>query len=184
MLRRIGLLFLTFALLVSAVGFTVKPAAAAATCTQWYTVKYGDTLYKIGVKYGVSWKYLQQINHISNPNKIYAGQTICVATSTSGGTTTSSAFPYFFITSVVRDNKVTITGYRYPANTKFTVYMGPYGTLGVGGYYVTSFNTGAGGTITKTFMIPPELYGHTKIAIRTQDTPWFAYNWFWNTTAY
>ena len=101
-----------------------------------------------------------------------------------GGVTPSyTGYPYFFIKSVVRNNTVTIVGYNYPKNTKFNVYMGPNGTKGVGGYFVTSFNSGSGGTINKTFPIPPELVGSTKIAIRTQGNVYFAYNWFWNNTA-
>jgi hypothetical protein len=94
-----------------------------------------------------------------------------------------SGYPYFFIQSVVRDSTVKIVGYNYPPNTKFNVYMGPIGTKGAGGYFVTSFNSGAGGTITKSFPIPPELYGRAKIAIRTQGNVYYAYNWFWNNTA-
>lgn len=291
MFRKIGFILLAITILAAAVGFSAQPASAA-TCTQWYTVQKGDTLNKIAVKFGTSWQYLAQINHLPNPNKIYTGQTLCVKTSSSGGSssntptpyfmivsvqkdksvtiktyqfpaqdnfkvlmgpygtqgkngikvgnyssgngqsktvtypipaelkgsykiairlqsTTGSGFfaynwfynntaqgstdggssssqgtPYFNIKSVVKNDKVSIVGYKYPANTKFTVYMGPYGTKGVGGYFVTTFNTGAGGTINKTFPIPPELYGLAKIAIRTQANPWYAYNWFYNNTAY
>ncbi|MCU0488391.1 MAG: LysM peptidoglycan-binding domain-containing protein [Anaerolineales bacterium] len=293
MWKRIGMLFLALTILAAAAGFSVQPAQAA-TCGQWYTVRHGDTLYKIGLKFGVTWKYLVQLNDLANPNKIYSGQVLCVATksappppanyypyfmidsvvrdksvtittyhfppqdnfrvlmgpygtqakngikvgnyssgggasktvtypipdefkgdyriairlesttgsgffaynwfynNTAGGGSSSdggsssgdySGYPYFFIQSVVRDDKVTIIGYNYPKNTDFTVYMGPYGMKGKGGYFVTSFNSGKGGTIQKTFFIPPELYGSTKIAIRTEDTPWYAYNWFWNNTA-
>lgn len=198
MIKRIGLLFLALAILVAASGFSAQPASASS-CTQWYTVKRGDTLNKIGIKFGVSWTYLAKINHIPNPNKIYTGQVLCV----SGGQPAPqpppcpqpqpqpqcppqpapSPTPYFFIQSVVRNDKVTIQGYNYPPNTKFNVYMGPVGSQGKGGYFVTSFNSGKGGTITKTFPIPPEMVGAQKIAIRTQGNVFYAYNWFWNNTA-
>lgn len=290
MFKRFGLLFLMLVILIAVVGFTPR-SAQAATCTQWYTVKPGDNLYRIGLKFGVSWTYLAKLNHIPNPGKIFVGQVLCVSTSssqtqtgtiptfsivsvkrgvsvtirthnfpandkfnvlmgkmgtkgvgginvgtyqsgngaskvvtypipaalkgdariairlqsktgsgffaynwfynnTTGGATggggvsgSYSGYPYFFISAVQRNNSVTITGYNYPPNTKFSVYMGPMGTKGIGGYYVTSFNSGSGGTISKNFPIPPELYGSTKIAIRTQGNVFYAYNWFWNTTA-
>jgi LysM repeat protein len=186
MLKKIGFLSLALIILVAAVGFSAQPAAAS-TCTKWYTVRPGDNLYRIGMKFGVSWTYLAKINHISNPSKIYSGQVLCVSTTsggTSGGTSSGNyGYPYFFIQAVSRNNTVSITGYNYPTNTKFDVYMGPIGTKGVGGYYVTSFNSGSGGKIAKTFPIPPELYGSAKIAIRTQDGPFYAYNWFWNNNA-
>lgn len=41
-----------------------------------YTVRPGDTLSGIAAKYGTSYQKLAQINGITNPNVIYAGQTI------------------------------------------------------------------------------------------------------------
>jgi LysM repeat protein len=38
-----------------------------------YRVKCGDTLSKIALRYGTSVGYLASVNHIVNPNKIYAG---------------------------------------------------------------------------------------------------------------
>ena len=39
-----------------------------------YTIKRGDTLFKISKKFKVSVKELIRINNIKNPNKIYAGE--------------------------------------------------------------------------------------------------------------
>ena len=39
-----------------------------------YTVQYGDTLSQIAQKYGVPIRCIVQLNHISNPNLIYAGE--------------------------------------------------------------------------------------------------------------
>ena len=41
-----------------------------------YTVKSGDTLSGIASKYGTTYQKLAQINGISNPNIIYAGQVL------------------------------------------------------------------------------------------------------------
>ena len=46
--------------------------------TQYYTVRPGDTLSGIAAKYGTTYQKLAQINGITNPNKIYAGQRIKV----------------------------------------------------------------------------------------------------------
>lgn len=45
---------------------------------QHYTIHSGDTLSGIAMKYGTTVGKLQQLNGISNPNKIYAGQNIRV----------------------------------------------------------------------------------------------------------
>jgi hypothetical protein len=44
----------------------------------WYRIRYGDTLYGIAWKFGVTTWQLQQWNHINNPNLIYAGMVIKV----------------------------------------------------------------------------------------------------------
>ncbi|AUM58505.1 hypothetical protein KNT81_gp266 [Proteus phage phiP4-3] len=41
-----------------------------------YTVRFNDTLSEIAMNLGVSVEYLQILNNITNPNKIYVGNTI------------------------------------------------------------------------------------------------------------
>lgn len=45
---------------------------------QYYTVKSGDTLSAIASKYGTTYQKIAQLNGISNPNLIYAGQRLRV----------------------------------------------------------------------------------------------------------
>lgn len=52
------------------------PPPPVTTC--WYRVRYGDTLYAIAWKFGVTTWQLQQWNGIKNPNYIYAGQLLKV----------------------------------------------------------------------------------------------------------
>ena len=51
-----------------------------------YTVKKGDTLYDIAKQHGTTYQEIAKANGISNPNLIYAGQTLNI-----GGNTTSEA---------------------------------------------------------------------------------------------
>lgn len=53
-------------------------AKKAPGSTKTHTIKSGDTLSSIAKKYGTTVKNLQNLNSISNPNKIYAGQKIKV----------------------------------------------------------------------------------------------------------
>jgi len=46
--------------------------------SQYYTVQSGDTLSGIAAKYGTTYQNLAQMNGISNPDIIYAGQKIRV----------------------------------------------------------------------------------------------------------
>ena len=93
--------------------------------------------------------------------------------------------PTIWIVSVVRNTSVTIRTNNFPAGVNFDVLMGPMGTRGIGGYYVSTFNSGAGGSMVLTFNIPAALAGSNRIAIRTQNlaTRYYSYNWFWNNTA-
>lgn len=44
----------------------------------YYTVRWGDDLYRIGLKYGISWVPLAHANGLHNANYIYAGQVLRV----------------------------------------------------------------------------------------------------------
>jgi lysozyme len=47
-----------------------------ATAGETYTVQSGDTLSGIAAKFGTNYQYLASLNHLSNPNQIYVGQTL------------------------------------------------------------------------------------------------------------
>ena len=96
-----------------------------------------------------------------------------------------TGYPVFYITAVVRDQNVTISGMNFPPNLKFAVTMGPMGTRGIGGYNVGTIDSGAGGSLTAKFPIPNALKGSYKISIRAQNytAGFYAYNWFYNNTA-
>lgn len=51
---------------------------SSGSSAQYYTIKSGDTLSGIAARYGTTYQKLAQMNGISNPNKIYAGQKIRV----------------------------------------------------------------------------------------------------------
>lgn len=62
------------------------------SATKNYTIKKGDTLSGIAQKYGTTVSTLQSLNHIQNPNLIYAGSILKIPTTTpSSGTKTSSS---------------------------------------------------------------------------------------------
>jgi hypothetical protein len=100
------------------------------------------------------------------------------------GVALSSTIPTISITDVAVDQTVSIMTYNYPANQDFVVTMGPMGSLGIDGYYVSTINSGAGGSFPATFAIPEPLKGSYQIAIRLQSAQgYYSYNWFYNNTA-
>ncbi len=82
-----------------ATGETVEETAAAESTTEvtpeeesmatttplpkTHTVAPGENLFRIGLKYGMSWVTLAEYNHLSNPNYVVVGQVINIP----GGTT-------------------------------------------------------------------------------------------------
>jgi LysM repeat protein len=82
-MRKISLLIMVVAVIVLLALPMAASAAPAQTaggsgCTQFYTIKCGDTLSKIARSFGTSVNYLAWLNGISNPDYIVAGTTICV----------------------------------------------------------------------------------------------------------
>lgn len=74
------------AILVVVGGFagSLQSASAqdfAAACAQYHTIQRGETLYRISQRYNTSVANLQSLNGIRDANRIYAGQTLCVAVS-------------------------------------------------------------------------------------------------------
>jgi LysM repeat protein len=57
---------------------TPTPTAQPLTCRAYHTVLAGETLYRIGVNYGVSYTEIARVNQLANPRLIYAGQRLCI----------------------------------------------------------------------------------------------------------
>lgn len=94
----------------------------------------------------------------------------------------SGVIPTFSITGVSKDNTVSISGVNFNHSDTYTIIMGAYGTLGVGGTVIGSQGTDATGSFLATYPIPAGLLGATRIAIRLEsDTSlYYSYNWFRN----
>lgn len=56
---------------------TITPTGSSS-CKAYYTVVSGDTLYGIGLAYGISYASIAQANQIPNPQLIYPGQVLCI----------------------------------------------------------------------------------------------------------
>jgi uncharacterized protein YgiM (DUF1202 family) len=79
-------------LVTTGMSWTVQAAApeTQTKCVQSHTVKRGENLYRIALRYNTNMRTLQQLNNISNPNRIYVGQKLCVKV---GSVTTPAPAP-------------------------------------------------------------------------------------------
>ena len=160
-----------------------RSSESPVACSNYHTVKFGENLYRIGLMYGMTWTPIARANNIENPNRIYAGQVLCIPRSAPSKTWKSkiSAVPTFKIASVVRNKRVTIKTYDFPPGTDFIVTMGQIGTQGINGVEIARTNSGQGGSFTATYSIPSKFHGVQQVAIRLQSsTGFYSYNWFYN----
>lgn len=92
--------------------------------------------------------------------------------------------PHTTITDVTPDTDVTADGGNFPTNDTLNVYIGYFGTKGVGGTLIGTQDTDVSGTFTATYDIPTAYHGEALLAIRwvSPSTGYYAYDWFSNTT--
>ena len=84
-----------------------------------YTVKKGDTLSAIAKKYGTTYQELAKANGISNPNLIYAGQTLNIGSDAANNTTSSPAPEASTTTTTTNQAATTTTPATEKADTGF-----------------------------------------------------------------
>ena len=111
--------------------------------------------------------------------------------SSSGGSTTTTwgyppagahTIPNTNITAVTPGVDVTVKGTNFTTTDTYNVFIGKFGTKGVGGVKVATQATDASGKFTETFPIPASLKNESKLAIRfvSPATGYYAYDWFYN----
>jgi uncharacterized protein YraI len=74
-------------LMMAALALSVltAPAVRAAECQRFHTVRPGETLYLIGLRYNFTWDRIAAANGITNSNRILAGQRLCIPVPGSSG---------------------------------------------------------------------------------------------------
>ncbi len=95
--------------------------AYGSSCEDTHYISPGDTLYKIGLWYGVPWPDIAAANGISYPYTIYYGKTLCIPDATSSG---SSGGIGLVVTSVKTDAYVNIKATNLPEKENFDVSIG------------------------------------------------------------
>jgi hypothetical protein len=75
-----ALLAITFVSAAAASPESTTPSSAALGGYLYYTVRPGDNLYRVSLRFGVSMYAVMQANGLVNPNYVYAGQVLRIPT--------------------------------------------------------------------------------------------------------
>ncbi len=192
-LFRTMLLIIVLALPLAIIGISQpQPAAAQSSCTQSHTVQAGENLFRIGLRYGVSWTVLQAYNYLSNPNLIYVGQVLCIngyassppATPTPvtiypGNPFGPTTQPRIYFPQATLGVSFQLVGYNFPPNRQVTIGITTLGNRPYIPYYTTT--TDASGQFYVEVPIPPTLANANTIAVEaTTSGGYYALNWFYN----
>ena len=189
------LLVIAVALLAGFTLFQTDTAAAQTGCTQTHTVQASENLFRIGLRYGVSWSVLQAYNYLPNANTIYVGQVLCINGYASGqpgqpqqptprivnpgnpfGPTTQ---PRVFFPQATLGQSFQLSGYNFPPNRQVTIGITTLGNRPYVPYYTTT--TDANGRFFVQVPIPATLTTSGTIAVEaTTSGGFFALNWFYN----
>lgn len=185
-------------ILITTLGLLLIPSGSAAAqsgCTQTHTVQTGENLYRIGLRYGVSWITLAQWNNLSNANLVYIGQVLCVSgpsptTPTTPGTggpvvvrpgnpfgpTTE---PRAYFPAVTLGTSFELRGYNFPPNSQVTIGLTTLGNQPYTPYYTAT--TSATGEFYVLINIPSSLVNASTIAVEARTASgYYARNWFYN----
>jgi len=194
-LKKLSPILIVLAMLFGMMAATTSSAAAEESvpgCKQWHTVQSGEYLTKIANMYNTTWRTLADINHLENPDLIFAGQKLCVSLSNGSTTPTtpandlpnSSSSIRVYATSAKEDQSVTLQGRYLATSTSYTIYMSNLKANQPINYWVGSVTTDKSGAFKVTYNLPHKLYDVTKIKVTivsgSNDT---ASNWFYNITS-
>ena len=126
---------LAFVLVFNLFAIAATPVQASNSCDKFHYVQYGDTLYKIGVWYGVYWPDIAEANGISWPYTIYYGTNLCIPESSSdyynyyspgynGSYYTSTGDVTAYVIDVNKNKNFTLKAVNLPEKEIFEVSVG------------------------------------------------------------
>jgi hypothetical protein len=195
-LKKFSLLIITLSLMLGALGATAYPAEASQTgvvnCRLWHTVKNGETLTTIAVRYETNWRRIAELNDVQSSSDLYSGQKLCIFSTSSNYSPSPLSFSLsqaelsqrVYASSVEEDKYVTLVGKNLYSNTRYNVFLSWLGNRITQAIPVGSVLTDNAGSFTGTYKIPKILADRLKISIYlTSGAGDSASNWFINATA-
>ena len=175
--RKLVMICLALALLFGGLGYTPRPAQAAS-CVQFHYVRYRENLRQLASYYGVSKRYLQNINNLESPRDLKPGDKLCLAWNAGSVIT-----PPFKIREIIRGEQITIQGTGFPIDDTLRVSMGdPIRKENPVLVELTAINVGDDGRFRATYDLPDALKEYDRLGIRleSQEYDFYTYRLFSN----
>jgi LysM repeat protein len=164
-------LLLVLAFLASVLPTGVAAAAAKKKCDKTYEVRRGDTLKKIGERFGWAPNQIVYVNGMNVPYTIYVGQKMCLPEEVNNKapkvSNSYAALPAAYFTAGRTANDVLVYTYNYP-KTSVIVKVDNAGDSVKKFVNVGAFSVG--NQKTWRFKLPTELKKASKLTICLKDT--------------
>lgn len=207
--RKFHSLLIALAIGVAALALSLPAPVRAQGCAIAHVVRPGENLFRIGLTYGYSWTVLQRYNGLADPNRIRAGQVICIPPRAPAPTLPPVVVPPPLVppagvytpppgvfpaisfntrTAGVGDTLV-INGVRFPGNATVDIFIAPR-TPGVPPVYPAIASATAtvnpDGTLVTNFTIPSEVGGvplrggSFSILVRARGSGYYGFNFVTN----
>lgn len=159
----------------------------ATDAAGYYDIQRGDTLFRIGLAFGVSSAQLAAVNGIPNANLIVTGQRILIPPATPSAPVPGTVPAISLQPDLAGPgDTVTVRGYNYPPNTTLNLYL-EKPSLNRKSNILTSVQTDANGTFSTTVVLPsawpdgaPINTRTVSISGRTGDNVFWGMNFFIN----
>lgn len=102
----------------------VTAPGAAASGGVYYRVKVGDTLFSLGRLYGVDAYFIADVNGLSNPNRIFAGQVLFIPSSGAGYSYGGAPYSHYYPTGQYYEGSYYYPSYSHSGSDYYVVRRG------------------------------------------------------------
>ena len=141
---------LALSILAAALPQTALAASSTDTCSETYTVKAGETIYRIARSHSITVNRLAKANKLESPFTLTTGQELCIPVTAE----TSTKIKW---TATMTSSQVRLDGSGFKKNNPFIVRVRE--TDASAWYNLGKFATDKNGEMSETFKLPKDLLG-------------------------
>ena len=141
---------LVLSLLAAALPQTALAASSTENCSETYTVKAGETIYRVARSHSVTVNRLAKANKLESPYSLTTGQQLCIPVTAETSTKISW-------TPTLTASQVKLEGTGFKKNAPYVLRLRE--TDKSTWYNLGKFATDKNGEVSETFKLPKDLLG-------------------------